>query len=190
MKKNITWFSTAGPNRGLLSNDILGCPYNLLSPALKDDYDAIYEKGINAVGIHKTFGAVYWGNRSLLLRQESVLKFDNVADLAMYVRDNLLALVQAFNFEPNDLFMFSGVYNIIKPFAEGLETGRAIHPDKWEWIGDQFASKTEDLKYNTIDDVQQGRFKARFRFAPIVANEIIEIEVGVSDLGAFAEIVA
>ncbi|GAB4493393.1 MAG: hypothetical protein OHK0045_22830 [Raineya sp.] len=189
MKKQFEWFSTAGPNRGKLSKAVLGSPYNLLSPALQPEYDNIYQKGINAVGIHKTFGAVFWGNRTLLLDETKLLKFDNVADLAMYVRREILAIVENFNFEPNDLLMFAQLYNAVLPFIESLEAGRAIHPTKWQWIGDQFASKVEELQYNTPDDVQVGKYKARFLFAPIVSNEFVEIEAGVSDLGAFAEIV-
>lgn len=188
MKKQFEWFSTAGPNRGKLSTAVLGSPYNLLSPSLQPEYDNIYHKGINAVGIHKSFGAVFWGNRTLLLDETKLLKFDNVADLAMYVRREILAIVEKFNFEPNDLTLFNQIYNAVLPFIQSLETQRAIHKGKWEWLGDQFADKIEDLQYNTIDDVQQGKYKAKFRFAPIVANEIIEIDVNISDLGAFVEI--
>ena len=70
-----------------------------------------------------------------------------------------------------------------------MEAGRAIHPGKWVWQGGQFASSVEDLQFNTLDDLQQGRFSADFLFAPIVANEITSIRAGVSDLGSFAEIV-
>lgn len=189
MKKSVEWLAAAGLERGVLPNDVVGCPYNLLSPALKDDYDNIYEKGINAVGIHRTGKTVYWGNRTLLLDQTKLLKFDNVADLAMYIRETLLGIIEKFNFEPNDLKMYEQVYIAVKPFIESLEAGRAIHPSKWMWQGDQFASTVEDLQFNTLDDLQQGRFSADFLFAPIVANEIISIRAGISDLGSFAEIV-
>ena len=189
MKKSLQWLVAAGLERGVLPNDVVGCPYNLLSPALKDDYDNIYEKGINAVGIHRTGKTVYWGNRTLLLDQTKLLKFDNVADLAMYIRETLLGIIEKFNFEPNDLKMYEQVYIAVKPFIESLEAGRAIHPSKWAWQGDQFASTVEDLQFNTLDDLQQGRFSADFLFAPIVANEIISIRAGISDLGSFAEIV-
>lgn len=189
MKKSLEWLVAAGLERGVLPNDVVGCPYNLLSPALRDDYNNIYEKGINAVGIHRTGKTVYWGNRTLLLDQTKLLKFDNVADLAMYIRETLLGIIEKFNFEPNDLKMYEQVYIAVKPFIESLEAGRAIHPGKWEWQGDQFASSVEDLQFNTLDDLQQGRFSADFLFAPIVANEIISIRAGVSDLGSFAEIV-
>ena len=173
MKKSLQWLVAAGLERGVLPNDVVGCPYNLLSPALKDDYDNIYEKGINAIGIHRTGKTVYWGNRTLLLDQTKLLKFDNVADLAMYIRETLLGIIEKFNFEPNDLKMYEQVYIAVKPFIESLEAGRAIHPSKWLWQGDQFASKVEDLQFNTLDDLKQGRFSADFLFAPIVANEII-----------------
>lgn len=189
MKKSLQWLVASGLERGVLPNDVVGCPYNLLSPALRDDYNNIYEKGINAVGIHRTGKTVYWGNRTLLLDLTKLLKFDNVADLAMYIRESLQGIIDEFNFEPNDLKMYEKVYIAVKPFIESLEAGRAIHPGKWEWQGDQFASTVEDLQFNTHDDLQQGRFSADFLFAPIVANEIIRIRAGVSDLGSFAEIV-
>lgn len=189
MKKQFEWLSTAGPNRGKLSTKVLGSPYNLLSPALLAEYDRLYPKGINAVGIHPTFGAVFWGNRTLLLDETKVLKFDNVADLAMYVRRELLAILAQFNFEPNDFTLFGQIYNAVLPFIETLETARAIHKDQWSWQGDQFATKASELSFNRIEDISIGKYKAKFTFAAIVSNEILEIEAAASDLGTFVEIV-
>jgi hypothetical protein len=185
MKKNFKWFSTAGPNRGKLPSNVRGTTYNVLSAALKGDYDNVYPKGINAIGKHVSFGMVFWGSRSLLLDQTKLLKFDNVADLSLYIKKELYKIVSKYTFEPNDLTMIGQIYNEVKPFMESLEIQRAIHPGKWEWIGDQNISDIADVDYNTVEDIQQGKYKAKLRFAPIVANEFIEIEASNAELSSF-----
>jgi phage tail sheath protein FI len=184
-QENGVWFAAAGGQRGKLKNTN-GVPYNLGASIKATKADDVYEKGINLIINHEAFGPVYWGNRSLLRDQTKLLRFDNVCDLAMYIKISLKPLVQIENFNPNDPQMFSSIYRRVRPFILELERKRAIYPESdtefgWKWIGDQNADTLADVKYNVKADVLAGKYKAMFAFVPITANEYINITAAVTD---------
>ena len=181
------WFSAAGPKRGIVSSPNNGVPYNLLSGALAADYDRLYPKGINAMGFDKDYGTIYWGNKSLLKDQTSLLNRENVADLLVYIQRGLAPLVKAVSFDPNDPIMWKEMYRRVRPFINVLESNRAIVPgeDKnWFWQGDQFATDRQSAEFNDLADLDAGKYRARFVFIPIAATEFIGIEVVPTDSGS------
>lgn len=179
------WFSAAGGQRGKIVNNN-GVPYNLGSPALAAKGDVVYEKGINLVINHSSFGPVYWGNRSLLRDTTKLTSKANVADLALLIKRSLKPLVEIEAFNPNDPIMWSLIYRRVRPFILTLQTGRAIWPESdstygWKWQGDQNADKLSDVVYNNANDILAGKYKALFAFVPITATEYINIVAAVSD---------
>ena len=191
--KNGAWFSAAGPKRGRITSPNNGMTFNLLSGANAVDNDRIYLKGVNAVGVDKDYGLLYYGNKSLYSDQTSLLNRENVADLLVYITRGLDPLVKAVAFDPNDPVMWREMYRRVRPFISTLESNRAIVPgeDKnWFWQGDQFIAKREDGEFNNLADLDAGKYRARFVFIPIGATEYIGIEVVPTDSGSVQFVVS
>lgn len=190
-RANGEWFSDSGMQSGIGSfTKVNEIPINFLSPAYKIDYDSLYEDGVNAIVDHETFNVVPWGNRSLLLDKTSLLSKMNIADLVVVISRSLKALASVQSFKPNDFIMFNELYRRVRPFIVSLVDDRAIQGDNsatkgegkwWHWFGDQFAQTPEDLTFNTPGDIDVGKYKARFAFKPIAANEYIAIDIAPAD---------
>jgi hypothetical protein len=178
------WISHAGGERGKIISPNNGIPFNLGSPALAADFDNIYNIGVNAVISDPDYGPVYWGNKSLYRNANSMLSKENVADTIVYIIRRLKPLVRIKMFNPNDPNNWKAIYLRVKPLFDELEANRAIVPGEdvnWFWQGDQNADRREDAKFNTQQDLDSGRYRARFVFIPIVATEYIGIEVVPTD---------
>lgn len=182
--KAFPWISDAGPENGKIISPNNGVPYNLGSPALTTEFDNIYLKGVNAVVNDADYGPVYWGNRSLLKNPNSLLSKSNVADLIVWIVRGLKPLVRIKMFNPNDPIMWKEIYRRVRPFIVNLERNRGIRPGEnkmWFWQGDQDVDLAENAQFNTQDDLNAGKYKARFVFVPIPATEYIGIEIVPTD---------
>lgn len=191
--KQGNWFSAAGPKRGKVTSPNNGVSYNMLSGALAADYDRIYPKGVNIMGYDKDYSTIYWGNKSLYKDQTSLLNKENVSDLMVYITRGLAPLVKATMFDPNDVQMWKEMYRRVRPFIQFLESNRAIVPGEdvnWVWQGDQFVSSRQDAEFNNLDDLEAGKYRARFLFIPIGATEFIGIEIVPTDSGSFNFVVS
>jgi len=188
---NGEWFSDSGAQSGIGSfQKINRLPLNFLSPAYKSDYDTLYEQGVNAIVEHAMFKIVPWGNRSTLLDKTSLLSKSNIADLVVYISRSLKSIVAVQSFKPNDIIMFQELYRRVRPFIVSLVDNRAIEGEAgglrgegkwWHWFGDQEAQSLDDLSFNTRADVDAGKYRARFAFKPIAANEYIAIDIAPAD---------
>lgn len=185
------WYSDSGQQSGIGSFSKLNkVAINFLSPAYKSDYDTLYEQGVNAIVEHDAFKIVPWGNRSCLLDRTSLLSKMNIADMVVFISRALKTLAGGQSFKPNDVQMFNELYRIVRPFIVGLVDGRAIEGDNsagrgegkwWHWFGDQEAQSLDDLSFNTREDVDAGKYRCRFAFKPIAANEYIAIDIAPAD---------
>lgn len=184
------WYSDSGNDYGKIVG-VNGQRLNLGSPGNAGQYDVLYEKGVNAIITHPSFGVVNWGNRTTLRDKTSLLSKTNIADLVVYIANNVKLIAQKMNFKPNDLVMFQQLYLAVLPFIKDtLVTGRAIEGDTsasrgenkwWYWLGDQDAKSLEDLKINKASEVDAGKYRVRFAFKPIAANEYIGIDIAPAD---------
>ncbi len=174
------WRSHAGPKNGRVTSPNNGVPYNLASPALSPNYDAIYPKGVNAIIDDAEYGTIYWGNKTLWIDQLSLLNHENIADSIVYMIRTLRPLVRYQMFDPNDIAMWKAMYKKVSNSLKSFETNRIIVPgeDKnWFWQGDQDVDKREDAIFNTKTDLDLGKYRARFVFIPIAATEFIAIDM-------------
>jgi len=178
------WWSDAGSERGVVISPNNGVPFNLISQANAADFDRIYPKGINPVVQDDSFGTMFYGNRSLWKNTSSLLKFSNVGDLCVFIMRSLRPLIRPGQFDPNNPIMWKAMYRRVLPFITSLEENQAIVPGEdtnWFWQGDQNADRREDAKLNTQQDLDAGKYRARFVFVPIVATEAIAIDVTPTD---------
>lgn len=186
------WFSSAGKNRGKLVGVNGVGPVNLGSPGYSAQADVIYEKGVNA--IIETNGSVkYWGNRTLLKDKTKLLSKANISDLVVFIARTVKGIAEMINFDPNDPVSWNLLYRTVRPFiTDTLVKGRAIRGLKgdpnagegkvWHWFGDQDAKEDlSDLTFNTISDIDAGKYRVRFAFVPISAIEYIAVDIAPTD---------
>jgi len=191
------WRSDAGAEYGKLKG-INGLPLNLISQGNIDQNDEIYESGVNAVVNQQVLKIVNWGNRTTLLDTTSLLSKLNIADLVIFISREIRNIAILSNFQPNDVTMFLELYRNVLPFIrDTLIAGRAIAGDSsptsgegtlWHWLGDQFASSLDDLQHNIKSEVNAGKYRIKFAFIPIAANEFIEITLNPSTSAAIEDI--
>lgn len=181
------WFSVGSEFTGILSgiNDV---PINFLSSGEKGQGDLLYEDGMNIIGIDGS--PMVSGNRSLYKDKTSLLSKNNIADLCVYISNRFKVLLKPVQEKPNDYKFFNECYRRVRPFIVSLTKNRAIQGANgakagegtwWHWFGDQFATTPDQLTFNTTDDIDSGKYKARFAFKPIASNEYILIDVAPAD---------
>lgn len=173
------WFTFGGPERGKISN-ALGVVYNLGSPALTTEADLVDVAGVNAVIVHPKFGIVVWGN-STLLRQNTMLKHSNVAELLIYLTRELNPLVESELFNPNDIETWKNIYRKVKPLMDKLVNERALW--RYKYQGDQDIDDIADAQVNDPVDVDSGIYRFNLFIAPKVGAKYIEINAIVSNSG-------
>jgi len=191
------WRSDAGSEYGKLKG-INGLPLNLISQGNIDQNDEIYESGVNAVVNQQVLKIVNWGNRTTLLDTTSLLSKLNIADLVIFISREIRNIAIKSNFQPNDVTMFLELYRNVLPFIrDTLIARRAIAGDSsptsgegtlWHWLGDQFAASLDDLQHNIKSEVNAGKYRIKFAFIPIAANEFIEITLNPSTSQAIEDI--
>jgi len=184
------WYSDSGNDFGKIFG-VNSLPLNLGSPGNTFQYGAIYEKGVNAIINDESFKIVNWGNRTTLLDTTSLMSKANIADLVIFISREVKKIARKMNFKPNDILMFEELYRKVSPFIKDtLVAGRAIEggtgSDRgegvwWHWLGDQFAKDLNDLKVNNKAEVDAGKYRVRFAFKPIAANEYIGLDIAPAD---------
>lgn len=184
------WISDSGEQYGKIKG-VNGMQLNLGSPGNSFAYDNLYEKGVNAIINDKDFKIVNWGNRTTLLDTTRLLSKTNIADLCIFISREAKAISKKMNFQPNDITMFERLYLQMLPFIKDtLVSGRAIEGDAsptrgegvwWHWLGDQQAKDLNDLKINKKSEIDAGKYRARFVFKPIAANEYIGLDIAPAD---------
>lgn len=191
------WISDSGADFGKITGPN-GMRLNLGSAGNKPQYDLVYELGVNAIINDDALKIVSFGNRTCLLDKTSLLSKSNIADMVVYISRQVNAIAKAMNFKPNDVQMFNLLYTKVKPFIiDVLVAGRAIEGDTtrtggegkwWYWFGDQFAKDLNDLKLNNHDEVDAGKYRVRFAFKPIAANEYIVIDIAPATTAAILNV--
>jgi hypothetical protein len=116
------WMAPAGINRGYLLTP-LAVEYN---PS-QGERDLLYGSG-NAVNPLVSFpkdGIVVFGQRTLQ-RTETALDRVNVRMLLIYLKKNLVQILRAFVFEPNDSTTWAQVRTLINPFMADIQARRGL----------------------------------------------------------------
>ena len=171
-----SWNAFSGPANGKIPNTI-GVVINFGSPALESDASQIVNIGVNPVINHPTFRTVIWGNRSLLLDTAKMLFFAHVGDIVLYLQRFLKPVIGAVLFTPNDVDTWRGLYNSIQPELENLVAQRAIR--KYEYYGDQFVDKYENVTVNNVADLDAGKYVVIIRIYPTSKLEYLDVKLDI-----------
>jgi phage tail sheath protein FI len=176
---NKEWFSAAGAKRGRIGNTT-GVEYNLGSPARALEFDSVVNHGINAVIDDAQFGTVYWGNKTLS-KGGTLLQYENIAELFVYLERTLSPAIRVELFDPNDVITWKNIFRRVYPIMEQVKAERGCYDYKYE--GDQNVDTIEEAVINTLADVQAGKYTFYLWVKPINATMYVGIKVVVTDLG-------
>lgn len=179
------WISHAGEEFGKI-RATKGVILNAYTEQNDGGYgDQLYNSGTNFVIRHDEFGTVYWGNTTTLRDKSNFLSKENVAELVIYIMRKLRTFADKKLFKPNDPLTWNKLYREVKQFVEvELIPGRAISGKEnvaWFWQGDQDVDSIDQVSFNTTQDINSGRYRARLVFVPVSAIEWIGIEVVSTD---------
>ncbi len=194
-KKDATGNINLSPSEkqfGTITNATKGVALDYGPGSMASSYDAIYNKGINAVIMGSEGYPKLSGNKTLQ-KADTLLKHDNIAEYIVGLRRRIMKVVEGVHFKPNDPIMWLDLYNRIKPLLKADEKSRAIRPTEdigWKYIGDQFAkADLSDLAFNDPEDIDAGIYKFRVLVKPISATVYIGFEIGVTNSSINFEIV-
>jgi len=182
---SVAWFAAAGPERGRIYNTI-GVQYNLGTAARNTEFDNVDNHGLNAVIDDTDFGPVYWGNGTMQ-KADTLLKFENVADLVIFILRGVKPLAKSVLFNPNDVDTWKAIYRKVRPFMEQIKAGRGV----WDYLyqGDQDIENISEAVVNTPADVDKGKYRFIIWIQPKVALKYVGFEITVTNSGvSFEEI--
>lgn len=184
--KNLDWYATAGQKRGRIFN-ALKVLYNLGSSGRAAEFDNLDIAGVNAVIDDKDYGVVYWGS-STLQRANTLLKFENVAELLIYISRAINPIARGELFDPNDIETWKTIWRKIDPILLAAQRDRAIWGYKYE--GDQFIDKIEDAQVNSPANIDSGSYEAYVFLKPKVGLKYVQFKIVVTNSGARFDLVS
>ena len=164
------WFSFSGPSNEV--SGVFGPVVNYGTKARFDELDQLNRNHIN-MAINRNGINMFWGNFTAQ-RENTHTKFISTHNLILYMGRTLVPTLETFIEKPLDLPLFRTIHETVKPYLDGLVSGRAIF--EYAWLGDQNATSIEILKINDPVDVQMGNYKVRLpikRINPLQEFELI-----------------
>lgn len=173
------WFSGGGPKRGLINN-ALGVVYDLGNASRQGEADTVDANGIEPVINHPTYGIVFWGN-STLLRENTLLKHANVAELMIYITRELKPIIESELFNPNDIETWKAVHRKVTPMLEDIKNRRGLW--KYQYQGDQDIDDIKDATINTPANIDAGQYVFHLFVAPKVSMKYLGVKVAISNSG-------
>ncbi len=183
--KGNTWDAFSGAQWGKIPNAI-GVAINFGSPALAADGKDLVDNGVNPVISHPTFKTVIWGNRSLYADTRKVLKYAHVGDIIMHLQRYINPLAELRLFQPNIPATWRSLYNAIQPELDRLKALGAIA--EWEYNGDQYVDKIQEAQFNTLEDIDAGKYQAFIRLYVNSKMEYIDLSLDVSGTSALLQV--
>lgn len=184
--KTYEWFAFSGSKRGGIANTN-GIGYNLGSSARREEADNVVNRGLIPAINHESFGAVFWGNRTLW-KQDTLLRYYNVACLVLFLQRALKPLAQSELFDPNDVVTWKTIYRKVKPLLDYIKDNRGV----WDYLyqGDQDIDKITDAVVNRPETIDNGEYCVNIWLQPKVALEYIGFKLALTNSGVdFSELI-
>ena len=164
------WYSFSGPANPV--SGVFGPVVNYGTKGRFAELDQLNRNHIN-MAINRNGINMFWGNFTAQ-RENTHTKFISTHNLILYMGRTLVPTLETFIEKPLDLPLFRTIHETVKPYLDGLVSGRAIF--EYAWLGDQNATSIESLKINDPVDVQMGKYKVRLpikRVNPLQEFELI-----------------
>jgi phage tail sheath protein FI len=116
------WFAPAGYQRGRLSK-----PIDVEVDLNRGDINTLYSGGnrVNPIVNFPQQGITVWGQRTAQSAPTALDRI-NIRRMLIYIRKIILQSTRRFVFEPNDLFLWSQIENVLNPFLDDIANRRGI----------------------------------------------------------------
>lgn len=174
------WRSAAGLNRGIVENAYGPVCPNYGTPSHYDDLNDLANAGVNLFVIKDTRTAgkrtVLWHNFTRTVIQDS-FKFLSNVHLVLYLKKQIRPIAESFIEEPNIWTSWKLMYYQVKDITDPLVNASAITDP--QWLGDQDATKWDELQTNNEADCRQGKYKAILKFKDVATMQEISITLNI-----------
>lgn len=174
------WRSAAGLNRGIVENAYGPVCPNYGTPSHYDDLNDLANAGVNLFVIKDTRTAgkrtVLWHNFTRTVIQDS-FKFLSNVHLVLYLKKQIRPIAESFIEEPNIWTSWKLMYYQVKDITDALVNASAITDP--QWLGDQDATKWDELQINNEADCRQGKYKAILKFKDVATMQEISITLNI-----------
>lgn len=184
------WFSVSGidAGRGILSNvnDIV---YNINTPSRSQEREDLTNAGLFPI-VKDTYNGekviVSWGDTTLQVTP-SFLQKENVANLVIYINNQINPIAKGQLFNPNDVGTWKSIYRQVIRVMRAIQDGGGIENFRYE--GDQDVDFASQAVINTPATVAQGIYKFNLFFTPISSLNEVQGVLVVSASGTIVEAV-
>ncbi len=164
---NKPWDAAAGLVRGKLTGRS-----EVEAVVLQGGRDLMYGGGnaINPIVKFPQEGIVMWGQRTSQ-REETSLDRENVMDMLIQIRKDILASTRQYSFEPSDPITWSQIVGAVTPYLQDIKDNRGI----------KSFSVVSDATVNTTARQERGEIWVRVQITPVKAGEIVVFELDVTN---------
>lgn len=175
------WFSFSGPNSSVPG--VLGPVNNFGGKSKSTELDLLNRNHVN-MAINRGGVNMFWGNFTAQ-RENTHLKFISTHNLIIFIGKTLGPTLETFIEKPLDLQLFGEIFQVVRPFLEGLVAGRAIF--SYDWQGDQNAPNIDSLQVNDPSDIQMGKYKINLPITRINPLQEIRLTIELTRAGVTIE---
>lgn len=175
---NGPWYSFSGMNRGTVPAAIGPVTTNLGASGHLETLQELANWYMNIFLIKdtRTQGkqTMLWHNFTSNPTNNSE-KFLSIVRLNLYLKKNLMPILESYLDEPNTWDTWKNIYYEAKEVLDDLVTRKAM--SEYDWQGDQFATSYKDLTVNNEADVRQGKYKISLKYKDIVPMQEVSIDI-------------
>lgn len=175
---NGPWYSFSGMNRGTVPAAIGPVTTNLGASGHLETLQELANWYMNIFLIKdtRTQGkqTMLWHNFTSNPTNNSE-KFLSIVRLNLYLKKNLMPILESYLDEPNTWDTWKNIYYEAKEVLDDLVTRNAM--SEYDWQGDQFATSYKDLTVNNEADVRQGKYKISLKYKDIVPMQEVSIDI-------------
>lgn len=175
---NGPWYSFSGMNRGTVPAAIGPVAANLGASGHLETLQELANWYMNIFLIKdtRTQGkqTMLWHNFTSNPTNNSE-KFLSIVRLNLYLKKNLMPILESYLDEPNTWDTWKNIYYEAKEVLDDLVTRNAM--SEYDWQGDQFATSYKDLTVNNEADVRQGKYKISLKYKDIVPMQEVSIDI-------------
>lgn len=163
------WYSFSGMNRGIVPDAIGPVMENLGGPNKMESLQTLADYNCNLFVIKNTrttgLRTMLWHGFTSTSTSDSE-KFLATERLLIYIKKNLVPILESYLEEPNTFSTWMNIYLEGKQVMDALVDNNAI--ERYSWQGDQDKTSFDDLQINTEAEVRQGKYRIHLNMREIV----------------------
>jgi hypothetical protein len=171
------WYAFDGINRGTVRK-ALGVVNNFGTPARYTELNVLANHQVNMM-VHKDKRVYLAGNYTATISNSQMSWADTIRFI-IFLQKSLRPILEKYLREPCDIPTWKAIFDEVNPFLTSLVKARAMFA--YVWNGDQNISRIEDVRVNTLADVQQGKYKAKLYIKKTPAMNELLVQIVLSPL--------